>query len=126
MTKLPFKWHSPGDLKKGDDVALETNTMNIVVALMARAMIAVVRGTEQNPTDSIESHNSPREPTKLCTSMRRQTQAQTTITRKPHERTEPGANRADTYRTSRSRTQRMELSKHSGDHTGPLGSALNR
>ena len=54
MTKLPFKWHSPGDLKKGDDVALETNTMNIVVALMARAMIAVVRGTEQTEEVSDE------------------------------------------------------------------------
>ena len=48
MTKLPFEWHHPGDVKKKvGEVALTTNTMETVVALMASAMIAVVRGAEQ-------------------------------------------------------------------------------
>ena len=47
MTKLPFEWHQPGDVKKVDDVALETKTIETVVALMASALIAVVRGADQ-------------------------------------------------------------------------------
>lgn len=47
MTQLPFEWHQPGDLKNVDEVALQTKTIEIVVTLMASAMIAVVRGAEQ-------------------------------------------------------------------------------
>jgi hypothetical protein len=43
VTKLPFEWHHPGDVKKVGEVALETKTIEAVVALMAHAMIAVVR-----------------------------------------------------------------------------------
>lgn len=43
VTKLPFEWHHPGEVKKVDEVALETNMIETVVALMASAMIAVVR-----------------------------------------------------------------------------------
>ena len=47
MTKLPFEWHHPGDVKKRvDEVALETKTIETVVALMASALIAVVRGAD--------------------------------------------------------------------------------
>ena len=46
MTKLPFEWPHPGDLKKGDAIALPPTTIETVVALMARAMIAVVRGAD--------------------------------------------------------------------------------
>ena len=46
MTKLPFEWHQPGDVKKGDEVALQPTTIETVVALMARAIIAVVRGAD--------------------------------------------------------------------------------
>ena len=47
VTKLPFEWHHPSDVKKVDEVALKTTTTETVVALMASAMIAVVRGAEQ-------------------------------------------------------------------------------
>ena len=44
MTKLPFEWHHPSDVKKrADEVALTITTIETVVALMASAMIAVVR-----------------------------------------------------------------------------------
>ena len=46
VTKLPFEWHHPGDVKQVDEVALTPKTIETVVALMARAMIAVVRGAE--------------------------------------------------------------------------------
>ena len=47
MTKLPFEWHHPGDVKKRvDEVALETKTIETVVALMASTLIAVVRGAD--------------------------------------------------------------------------------
>ncbi len=46
VTKLPFEWHHPGDAKKVDEVALETQTIETVVALMASAMSAVVRGAD--------------------------------------------------------------------------------
>lgn len=46
VTKLPFEWHHPGEVKKVDEVALETNTIETVVARMASAMIAVVRGAD--------------------------------------------------------------------------------
>jgi len=46
VTKLPFEWHQPGDVKKVDDVALETQTIETVVALMASALIAVVRSAD--------------------------------------------------------------------------------
>jgi hypothetical protein len=42
VTKLPFEWH-PSDVKNEDEVALATKTIEAVVALMAKAMIAVVR-----------------------------------------------------------------------------------
>ena len=45
--KLPFEWHHPSHVKQVDEVALRTTTIETVVALMASAMIAVVRGTEQ-------------------------------------------------------------------------------
>lgn len=45
MTKLPFEWHHPSEVKKRvDEVALTTTTIETVVALMASALIAVVRG----------------------------------------------------------------------------------
>ena len=48
MTKLPFEWHPPDDVKnRVDEVALTTTTIATVVALMASALIAVVRGTDQ-------------------------------------------------------------------------------
>ena len=47
VTKLPFEWPHPGDLKKGDEIALQPTTIETVVALMARAMIAVVRGADR-------------------------------------------------------------------------------
>ena len=47
MTKLPFEWPHPGDLTQGDEIALTPTTIETVVALMARAMIAAVRGAEQ-------------------------------------------------------------------------------
>jgi hypothetical protein len=44
VTKLPFEWHHPSDVKKrADEVALTTTTIETVVALMASALIAVVR-----------------------------------------------------------------------------------
>ena len=46
MTKLPFEWHQPRDVKEGDEIALETETIERVIALMASALIAVVRGAE--------------------------------------------------------------------------------
>ena len=46
MTKLPFEWHQSSDVKEVDEVALETTTIERVVTLMARALIAVVRGAE--------------------------------------------------------------------------------
>ena len=46
VTKLPFEWHHPGDVKKVHEVGLETTTIETVVALMASAMIAVVRGAD--------------------------------------------------------------------------------
>ena len=49
MTKLPFEWHHPSDVKKNDrvdEVALETTTIETVVVLMASALIAVVRGAD--------------------------------------------------------------------------------
>jgi hypothetical protein len=47
VTKLPFEWHQPSDVKKKvDEVALETNAIETIVALMARALIAVVRGAD--------------------------------------------------------------------------------
>jgi hypothetical protein len=47
VTKLPFEWHHPGEVKKADEVALETTTIETIVALMASALIAVVRGAKQ-------------------------------------------------------------------------------
>jgi len=47
VTKLPFEWHHPDDVKnRVDEVALQTTTIEIVVALMASALIAVVRGAD--------------------------------------------------------------------------------
>ncbi|MGH9160542.1 MAG: hypothetical protein ACRD2X_11245 [Vicinamibacteraceae bacterium] len=46
MTKLPFEWHQPREVKERDEIALETEMIERVVALMASALIAVVRGTE--------------------------------------------------------------------------------
>lgn len=47
VTKLPFEWHDPSDVKKrADEVALTTTTIETVVALMASALIAVVRGAD--------------------------------------------------------------------------------
>lgn len=46
MTKLPFEWPHPGDPKAVDEVVLETTTIERMVALMARAMVAVVRTAE--------------------------------------------------------------------------------
>jgi hypothetical protein len=46
VTKLPFEWHHPSHVKKVNEVALKTTTIETVVALMASAMIAVVRGAE--------------------------------------------------------------------------------
>jgi hypothetical protein len=33
VTKLPFEWPHPGDVKKGDEVALQPTTIETVVAL---------------------------------------------------------------------------------------------
>lgn len=46
VTKLPFEWYQPRDVEEVDEVALETNTIERVIALMASALIAVVRGAE--------------------------------------------------------------------------------
>ena len=46
VTKLPFEWHPPRDVKEGDEIALEIETIERVVTLMASALIAVVRGAE--------------------------------------------------------------------------------
>lgn len=46
LTKLPFEWSRPNEIKKGDEVALKPTTVETVVALMARALIAVVRGAD--------------------------------------------------------------------------------
>jgi hypothetical protein len=46
VTKLPFEWHHPNDVNNVDEVALEIKTIETVVALMASAMIAVVRGAD--------------------------------------------------------------------------------
>jgi hypothetical protein len=47
VTKLPFEWHHPDDVKnRVDEAALQTTTIEIVVALMASALIAVVRGAD--------------------------------------------------------------------------------
>ena len=47
MTKLPFEWHDPSDVKqRADEVALTPPTIETVVALMASAMIAVVRSAD--------------------------------------------------------------------------------
>ena len=47
VTKLPFEWHPSSDAKtKVDEVALTTTAIETVVALMARALIAVVRGAD--------------------------------------------------------------------------------
>ena len=46
MTKLPFEWY-PSEVKRDDEVALDTQTIEAVVALMARALIAVVRGADR-------------------------------------------------------------------------------
>ena len=46
VTKLPFEWHQPGHIKKVDEVVFETQTIERVVALMASALIAVVRGAD--------------------------------------------------------------------------------
>ena len=46
LRKLPFEWPHPNEVKKGDKVALQPTTIETVVALMARAMIAVVRGAD--------------------------------------------------------------------------------
>ena len=43
--KLPFEWHQPGDVKEVDAVVLTTKTIETLVALMASAMIALVRDT---------------------------------------------------------------------------------
>ena len=48
MTGLPFDWHRPSEVKKrADEVALTTTTVETVVALMASALIAVVRGADR-------------------------------------------------------------------------------
>ena len=45
---MPFEWHHPSDVRRRvDEVALTTSTIETVVALMASALIAVVRGAEQ-------------------------------------------------------------------------------
>lgn len=46
MTKLPFEWY-PSGVKSEDEVALEPQTIEAVVALMASALIAVVRGADR-------------------------------------------------------------------------------
>lgn len=47
MTKLPFEWYPPSDAKtKVDEVTLTTQTIATVVALMASALVAVVRGAD--------------------------------------------------------------------------------
>jgi len=47
VTKLPFEWHDPSDVqRREDEVALMTTTIETVVALMASALIAVVRGAD--------------------------------------------------------------------------------
>ena len=46
VTQLPFEWHQPSDLKRVDEVTLTTQTMGTVVALMASALLAVVRGAD--------------------------------------------------------------------------------
>jgi hypothetical protein len=46
VTQLPFEWHQPSDLKRVDEVTLTTQTMGAVVALMASALVAVVRGAD--------------------------------------------------------------------------------
>jgi hypothetical protein len=49
VTKLPFEWHHPDDVKnRVDEVALTTTTIATVVSLMASALIAVVRGADHN------------------------------------------------------------------------------
>jgi len=46
VTQLPFEWHQPREVEHVDDVALPTTTIEIVVTLMASALIAVVRGAD--------------------------------------------------------------------------------
>ena len=47
MTKLPFEWHHASDVKnRANEVALTTTAIETVIALMASALIAVVRGAD--------------------------------------------------------------------------------
>ncbi len=46
VTKLPFEWDQPREVEPVDDVALPTTTIEIVVTLMASALIVVVRGAD--------------------------------------------------------------------------------
>ena len=47
VTKLPFEWPHPADLTQGDEIALTPTAIETVVALMARAIIAAVRGAQE-------------------------------------------------------------------------------
>ena len=48
MKQLRLQWAEPTELGAWDEVDLEPETTEAVIALMARALIAVVRAAQEN------------------------------------------------------------------------------
>ena len=49
MTQLPFEWHRPRHEVPAVEIVLEPTTIETVIALMASALIVVVRGAAYLP-----------------------------------------------------------------------------
>lgn len=54
MRQVPFAWPERGDGEELDAVVLAPETMETVIALMARVLIAVVRGAAPAAEDADE------------------------------------------------------------------------
>ena len=48
MDQIRFEWAEPRECRGPSDVALDHETIDAALALMARALIAVVRGAMEN------------------------------------------------------------------------------
>jgi hypothetical protein len=47
VKQVPFEWQQPGDADMPSQVVLDVETTTTVIALMASAVVAVVRGATQ-------------------------------------------------------------------------------
>ena len=53
MKQMPFEWREPGAIEEWNKVVLDVTATAAAIALMANALIVVLRGEEQ-PTEAAD------------------------------------------------------------------------